>query len=164
MDGRERENRAAELRKQAKALRDLAQQTHAGSDALEQCVRLFGGEREVLLAVHQRWQTNLLARLDQVLEGGSDDIHGEVVRAVDRLSRDLPGFAALLREHAGDPVLARARGRLAAYLDQACPCGRGHPLVGWAPRAHVATGCPLLHMACRVRRHVARLHAAMVLS
>jgi hypothetical protein len=162
MDGRERENRAAEQRERGRVLRDLARQTGPRSDVRSEAIRLFGGERELLLAVHQRWQTNLLARLDLVLESGSGEIHDDVVKVVQGLSRDLPGFAALLREHADDPVLTAARQRLTGYLDQACPCGLGHPLVGWAPRARVRSRCPLLHMACSCRRHLARLHAAAV--
>src|SRR4051794_34177467 len=108
MDGRERENRAAEQRERGRVLRDLARQTGPRSDVRSEAIRLFGGERELLLAVHQRWQTNLLARLDLVLESGSGEIHDDVVKVVQGLSRDLPGFAALLREHADDPVLTAA--------------------------------------------------------
>jgi hypothetical protein len=96
---------------------------------VDEAVTAFGGKAELLLAVHHRWQTNLLARLDQVLEEGADDLHAAVRRAVEQQSRALPGFAGLLSEHAHDPVLAHARGTLSEYVAQACPCGRPHPLV-----------------------------------
>ena len=113
-------------RRRATALRNLARDAGTRPEAL----RVFGSEQALVLAVHQRWQTHLLARLDQLLELGSGDPHADVLRAVEELSRDLPGLAALLREHEDDPALATARHRLAGYVDQACPCGRPHPLVG----------------------------------
>jgi hypothetical protein len=129
MDGdRSRERQAA--------LRILGGRTDVASVA--EAARVFGGERELLLAVHHRWQLNLLARLDQVLETVTDDVHGDVLRAVEDLGRALPGFAALLREHGDDPVLDGARRRLAGYVDQACPCGRQHPLVPAAVRERSA--------------------------
>src|SRR5215204_5633624 len=64
-----------------------------GSPVLDDAVRAFGGERELLLAVHHQWQLNLLARLDQVLEVGAGDLHADVLRAVEEQSRALPGFA-----------------------------------------------------------------------
>jgi hypothetical protein len=130
---------AHERRLKALALRDLAQ-AGIGSDGtarspeLEAALRLFGSERELLLAVHQRWQVNLLARLDQALECGTDDPHGDVLQAVAELGRALPGFAALLRQHAEDPALAAARQRLTAYVEQACTCGRRHPFLAPDPR------------------------------
>jgi AcrR family transcriptional regulator len=152
----------AELRRRATALRDLAQAGIGSADArspeLEEALHVFGSERDLLLAVHQRWQGNLLARLDQVLESGTDDPHGDVLRAVEELTRALPGFAALLRQHADDPVLARARRRLTAYVEQACACGRRHPLVAPAPRTRSA-GCAVWRAgitAARWGRRMAR--------
>ena len=118
-----------ERRQQAAVLRLLARDAGLAQEAL----RVFGDEQALLLAVHQRWQVHLLARLDQALELGTGDPHADVSRAVEELTRDLPGLAALLREHEDDPALAAARHRLARYVDQACPCGRRHPLVG-SPR------------------------------
>jgi AcrR family transcriptional regulator len=155
---------ASERRLKALALRDLAQaEIGSGrtvrSPELEAALHLFGSERDLVLAVHQRWQVNLLARLDQALECGTDDLHRDVRRAVDELTRALPGFAALLRRHADDPALARARQRLTAYVEQACTCGRRHPLVAPAPRARVKT-CAVLRVgatAARWTRLVVRL-------
>jgi hypothetical protein len=136
------------------ALRALARQPRprgaAPWPALEEAVRVFGDERDLLLALHQRWQTHLLARLDQALEQGSNDPHADVLRAVGEQSRALPGSAALLREHADDPALARARQRLAAYVDQACTCGRPHPLVAAGRRSRRPTLCPLRRAVARV--------------
>jgi hypothetical protein len=155
---------AQERRQRALALRDLAQ-AEIGPDPtvrspeLAAALHLFGSERDLLLAVHQRWQTNLLARLDQALECDTEDLHRDVLRAVDELSRALPGFAALLRRHADDPALARARQRLTAYVEQACTCGRRHPLVAPAPRS---TRCAVLRVggtAARWGRRMARLAA-----
>jgi AcrR family transcriptional regulator len=152
---------AEERRQKALALRDLAQaeigsDTTARSPELEAALHLFGSERDLLLAVHQRWQGNLLARLDQALECDTEDLHGDVVRAVDELSRTVPGFAALLRQHADDPALARPRQRLTAYVEQACTCGRRHPLVAPAPRS---TRCAVLRVAARWGRRTAGLVA-----
>jgi hypothetical protein len=136
-------------RERLTALRILGGRTDVASVA--DAVRVFRGERDLLLAVHYRWQLNLLARLDQVLETATDDIHGDVLRAVENLGRSLPGFAALLRGHARDPVLDRARRRLAGYVDQACPCGRPHPVVPAAARRGSTEDCE--------RRHVRALAA-----
>jgi hypothetical protein len=131
------------------ALRRLAQNPRGGrSEAL----RVFGSERELVLAAHNYWQVHLLARLDQVLEDGTLDAHDGVLRAVAEQSRAMPGLAALLREHADDPVLARGRRRLAAYVDQACPCGRPHPLVTPAAPARPRTRC----LVVRAHRRMAR--------
>ena len=116
------------------ALRALAGAT-PGSRAVEDARRAFGGERALVLAVHQRWQVTLLARLDQVLEDGAAPPHDAVAAAVAALSEAMPGCAALLREHADDPRLDAARRRLAGYLAQACGCGRPHPLVAPAEPA-----------------------------
>jgi hypothetical protein len=123
------------LRARAAALRAVASETGSapGAAAFEEALRAFGNERALLLAVHQRWQVTLLARLDQVLEEGTGPPHDDVLAAVQALSRDMPGFAALLRDHTDDPVLAAGRRRLADYVARACPCGRPHPLV--APTA-----------------------------
>jgi hypothetical protein len=112
---------------------------------MREALVVFGGERELALAVHERWQTTLLARLDHVLENAPDDVHGEVRRTVEELGRSLPGFAALLAEHAGDPALTEARRRLARYVGQACPCGRPHPLVAPAAPAPQAEACAVHH-------------------
>jgi hypothetical protein len=118
-----------------------------GSPAWTEAVGAFGDEEQVLLAVHQRWQSNLLARLDQVLELGGDDVHADVLRAVDELSRAMPGFADVLRHHADDPVLRRARQRLAAYVDSACPCGRQHPLVAPTSESRSSSRCIVVRRA-----------------
>jgi hypothetical protein len=150
-----------EAQARATALRELARQTASGgaalSSAVEEALRVFGSERALLLAVHQRWQVHLLARVDQVLECGSDDRHGDVLRAVTELSRAMPGFAALLREHADDPLLASARQRLAAYVDLACPCGRTHPLVASASTRRPARRCVIRHTRALVRSWRRRL-------
>lgn len=126
---------AERRRRRATALRALARETEPdGSPARAEALRWFGSERDLALAVHQRWQVNLLARLDQVLEEGPADLHRSVLGAVEAQSRAMPGFAAVLREHAEDPALAAARARLAGHLARACPCGRPHPPVA-APRS-----------------------------
>jgi hypothetical protein len=129
-----------EYRRRTAALRALARVPDTGfhqarwSAAREEALRAFGGERELVLAAHQRWQVHLLARLDQVIEQGGDHPHEEVRRAVEDLSRAMPGLAALLRRHGAEPSLAIAQQRLAGYVDRACPCGQTHPLVAPAPR------------------------------
>jgi AcrR family transcriptional regulator len=151
------------LSRRASVLRALAQETGTGpgAPARAEALRYFGSERELLLAVHQRWQVNLLTRLDQVLENGADDVHDDVLRAVEAQSRSLPGFAALLREHGDDQVLDAARRRLAGYLGQACPCARPHPLV--APgRAGASTVTRLADaVAAGVRHELAGFRAAI---
>ena len=121
------------------------------SQAFSEAVAVFGSERELVLAAHQRWQVTLLARLDQVLELNAGDVHADVLGAVEQLGRSMPGLAALLREHAEDPALDRARGRLAAYVDQACPCGRAHPLVPAPSRMRSPSRCAV---AARLRRSI----------
>jgi hypothetical protein len=101
---------------------------------------------------------HLLARLDQVLEDGGRDVHDGVLRAVADQSRAMPGLAALLREHSDDPALATARRRLAAQVDQACPCGRPHPLVTPAAPARPRTRC----LALRAQRRAVRCFHRLV--
>jgi AcrR family transcriptional regulator len=126
------------------ALRRLAVATGSASGpARREALRAFGSDEALLLAAYQRWEVHLLARLDAVLELGAGDPHRAVVRAVEELGRTLPGLAALLREHADDPVLDRARERLAAYVDQACSCGRPHPLVASATPRRATSRCAL---------------------
>jgi hypothetical protein len=148
--------RAAALRALA-ARRDLGSGTTESSQALAEAVRVFGGESELVLAAHARWQTHLLARLDAVIENGADDPHEDVLRAVDEVGRVLPGIAALLREHAHDPLLDRARRRLADYVEQTCACGRPHPLVAPAAAAPRPQRCAVRRAAASWRRRVARL-------
>lgn len=152
--------RSEQTRGRAGALRALTQQSRADEPAwraaVEEARRVFGGDRELVLAAHQRWQVTLLARLDDVLERGTGETHDDVVEAVAHLSRDLPGLAALLDEHAGDPALARARERLATYVDQACSCGRRHALVGSRAPARRPARWPT---RCMVRRAVVRVAA-----
>ena len=143
-------------RERATALRALARRT-GRRPAVEEAVRVFGGERQLLLAVHHQWQVNLLARLDSVLEDGGDDVHAAVLRAVEEQSRVLPGFAALLREHDDDPLLSAARRRLSAYVDQACPCGRRHPLVADAVPARAPARCLVRRVSASAVRWGRRL-------
>jgi hypothetical protein len=157
MDDAHGTNDATERRRRALALRTLARQrlrpgAAARSPAVEEALRTFGSERALLLAVHQRWQVRLLARLDQVLEQGSGDLHDDVLRAVTEQSRAMPGFAALLREHAHDPALALAHQRLADYVEQACPCGRSHPLVEPARPRRAPARSMALRAITRARR------------
>ena len=131
------------------------------SPAWDEARRLFDSEHDLLLAVHQRWQVHLLAQLDDVLEAGGGDLHADVLRAVDELSRVLPGLAAVLRDHVEDPALARAWERLAEYVDLACPCGRRHPLVAGAPHIRSRSRCVVVRRARVIaagwrRRHSAR--------
>lgn len=144
-----------DLSRRAAALRDLARRP-GSSQALGEALRIFGSERDLLLAAHARWQTHLLARLDAVLENGSDDPHDDVLRAVSDLGRDLPGIAALLREHADDPLFSPARRRLAGYVGQACPCGRPHPLVPPGATTHRSQRCLVRRAAAAWRRRGAR--------
>ncbi|MGY1801735.1 hypothetical protein ACI78T_00450 [Blastococcus sp. SYSU D00922] len=155
MDDSDGGTAAERRRRRATALRALAQETDpasTGSPARAEALRHFGDAHELVLAVHQRWQVSLLARLDQVIEDQPADLHRAVLRAVREQSRAMPGFAALLREHADDPVLARAQGRLADDVARACPCGRPHPLVAPAgPPVRFRPGMAALVAA--VRRH-----------
>ena len=169
MDDTDRRTESADGRQErAETLRALGRRADTESAgrrrAVDKAVAVFGGERQLLLAVHRQWQVNLLARLDQVLESGADDPHDAVFRAVEELSRALPGFAALLSEHADDPVLDRARLRLSDYVNQACPCGRPHPLVARPVRTRSAAGCAVRHIrAMAAWGHRPRLGGGLVL-
>ena len=149
-------------RRRAAALRRLAEDAPAaGADdwpALDVARQVFGGDRALLLAAHQRWQVTLLARLDDVLERGTGDPHRAVAGAVAELGRDLPGLATLLGRHADDPVLADARRPLARYVDQACPCGRPHPLVPAPP--HRISRCAVRRGCARAARWARRAPAS----
>ena len=163
MDDTDRITDAVHVRRQRAALlravgrrQDVPFPGAGSSPVLDDAVCAFGGERELLLAVHHQWQLNLLARLDQVLEVGAGDLHADVLRAVEEQSRALPGFAAMLREHADDRVLDAARRRLSRYVDQACPCGRRHPLVAPAVRRRSTTRCAVRTAAARWGRRLAQ--------
>jgi hypothetical protein len=158
-------DRRSEQQRRRTALRALAVErtvrTRSGGPApvLEAALEVFGSEEALLLAAHQLWQVHLLARLDQLLETGPADPHDVVGQAVAELGDAQPGLAALLADHAEDPVLARARQRLAGYVELACPCGRQHALVT-APRSRRRKphACPL---AGRGRVGIQRLSAAV---
>ena len=124
----------------------------ARTPEVEEALRVFGSERDLLLAAHQRWQVHLLAQLDQVLERGAGNPHDDVLRAVEELGRVMPGIADLLREHAHDPVLDASRRRLAAFVEQACPCGRRHPLVAPATVAPPQARCAVRRAGSAVAR------------
>ena len=148
--------RAAALRTLA-GRRDLGAGSPGSSPALEEAIRVFGSESAVVLAAHARWQTHLLTLLDAVAEDGAGDPHDGVPRAVEEAGRAMPGIAALLREHAHDPLLDRARRRLAGYVGQACSCGRPHPLVAPAAAAPRPQRCAVRRATASCRRRLARL-------
>jgi hypothetical protein len=148
-------------RRRSAALRALAEQRQVRGAVLDEAVRVFGGERELVLAAQQRWQVSLLARLDQVVERNGGDAHGDVLEAVAQLGRALPGLAAVLRDHRDDPALAPGWSRLAGYVDSACPCGRGHPLLAPAPAVDRSTeSCAVRRAAAAVAGWAHRLLAA----
>jgi ATP adenylyltransferase len=66
--------------------------------------RLFGGEEGLFLALQQRWETALAAKLDQAAE---DDIPAEQVRA--EMAARLPGLRLLLDEAARRSIRIRRR-------------------------------------------------------
>ena len=146
-------------RRRSAALRALAQQRRVDPADLDEALRVFGGERELLLAAHQRWQVTLLARLDMALELGTGDVHEDVRAAVTEVARVMPGLAALLRAHGDDPVLATARRRLADQIEQACPCGRPHEPVPQRAPARRPGRCVVVRAGAQViawgRRHLA---------
>jgi hypothetical protein len=147
-DANGRTTARSQWRRRMALLRALAEDGDGQwSPAWDEALQFFGSELELLLAVHHRWQVHLLARLDQMIELGGDDPHGDVLRAVDELSRLLPGLAAVLRDHVDDPVLARAWARLAEHIELACPCGRPHPLVGGAARPRKRSRCVVVRRA-----------------
>lgn len=157
MDHQERPT-IEEFHRRMRLLRRLATARGSAWDAaVEDGMQLFGSEEALLSAAYQRWEVHLLARLDAVLELGTGDRHRDVERAVEELGRTMPGLAALLREHAADPLLARAAWRLADYVGQACPCGRPHQLLPTAAPRHRTSGCALRRaraMAGRWCRHL----------
>ena len=148
--------RAAALRALA-VRRDLPSGGPGTSREMEGAIHVFGSEAAVVLAAHARWQTQLLALLDAVVEDDAGDPHEGVVRAVEEAGRAMPGIAALLREHAHDPLLDRARRRLAGYVDQACSCGRPHPLVAPAAAAPKPQRCVVRRATASWRRRLTRL-------
>jgi hypothetical protein len=160
--GDERRSTALRALGSARSVRDRAGRP---APVLDEALLAFGGEEALLLAAHQRWQVHLLARLDNLLECGPADPHDAVRHAVAELGEAMPGLAALLAEHADDPVLARAQQRLGDYVGQACPCGRRHPVLMASPqRGREARPCPLAalgragmrHLSREVRRHARR--------
>ncbi len=73
----------------------------------------FGGVEAFLLALHHRWRTALLARLDALLEGAGspDDFDAAVVAAWNDPTTGGRGVRALLDAHADHPALAAAQER-----------------------------------------------------
>jgi len=66
----------------------------------------------LLLAVHARWSTAVLARADDVLESVPDDPVRALASALHELDAALPGARLLLDGHAERPVVAAAQDRL----------------------------------------------------
>jgi hypothetical protein len=71
----------------------------------------FGGIEPFLLALHHRWRTALLARVDGLLEDPPADFDAAVVAAWNDPTTGGRGLRALLDAHADNPVLAAAQER-----------------------------------------------------
>ena len=80
---------------------------------------VFPEPEDLLLALHGRWATALLARLDEVLEQTAADPRTAVVTALRDLAWDMPGTAAILDAHADNPRLCVARDKLVALVSRA---------------------------------------------
>jgi hypothetical protein len=97
----------------------------------------FGSVEAFLLALHQRWRTALLARLDALLENvGADspaDFDAAVVATWNDPTTGGRGLRALLDAHADNPVLAAAQERERLLLRRTV--GVEVPSPGSRPRA-----------------------------
>jgi hypothetical protein len=71
----------------------------------------FGSVEAFLMALHHRWRTALLARLDALLENSPADFDAAVVAAWTDPTVGGRGLRALLDAHADTPALAAAQER-----------------------------------------------------
>ena len=75
----------------------------------------------LLLAVHSRWSTAVLARADDVLEADPPDSARALAAALHELDAAQPGVRMLIDGHAARPAVAaaeaRLHGRIRADLD-----------------------------------------------
>jgi hypothetical protein len=93
----------------------------------------FGSREAFLLALHHRWRTALLARLDALLEDAPDDFDGAVVAAWTDPTTGGRGLRALLDAHADSPALAAAQERERELVRRSV--GVEIPAAGARPRA-----------------------------
>lgn len=71
----------------------------------------FGSVEAFLLALHHRWRTAFLTRLDALLEDPPDDLDAAVVALWTDSTTGGRGLRALLDAHADSPALATAQDR-----------------------------------------------------
>ena len=93
----------------------------------------FGSVEAFLMALHHRWRTALLARLDALLEDSPADFDAAVVAAWTDPKIGGRGLRALLDAHADNPVLAAAQERERLLLRRSV--GVEVPPPGSRPRA-----------------------------
>ena len=120
---------------------------------------VFPDADDLLLALHARWATALLARLDEVFEQTAEDPRTAVVTVLRDLAWDMPGTAASLDAHADNERLCAARDKLVALVSRAAGSDVSAELGCLAdlPRpAPAQTRMPLLQ---RLRSRRCPLHA-----
>jgi hypothetical protein len=76
----------------------------------------FGSVEAFLLALHHRWRTALLARIDALLEDPPADFDAAAVAAWNDPTTGGRGLRALLDAHADSPALAAAQERERLFL------------------------------------------------
>jgi hypothetical protein len=99
----------------------------------------FGSVEAFLLALHHRWRTALLARIDALLEDSPTDFDAAVVAAWNDPTTGGRGLRALLDAHADSPALAVAQERERRLVQRTV--GVEVPAMGARPRtvAHPTT-------------------------
>jgi hypothetical protein len=78
----------------------------------------FGSVEAFLLALHHRWRTALLARIDALLEDPPADFDAAAVAAWIDPTTGGRGLRALLDAHADSPALAAAQERERLFLQR----------------------------------------------
>jgi len=93
-------------------LDDVAVSGEADAVHRHPVVETFGDLDTLLLAVHTRWSTAVLARADDVLESDPIDPARALAAALHELDAALPGARLLLDGHAARPAVEAAEERL----------------------------------------------------
>ena len=103
--------RTAELRLRSSALRRVIADIEAGAELAwdPDLAEAYGGRDQLLVALHDHWSRQLLARIDVALELGAGKPHESVALAWRTAVRDQPGVRRVLDAESGHPALRTLR-------------------------------------------------------
>ena len=106
------------LHHRSSTLRRVIRDLEAGADLAwdADLAAAYGDRRSLLVALHDHWSRQLLARIDVALELGDGSPQESVATAWSSVVRDQPGVRRVLDAASADPALKTARRSLLASV------------------------------------------------